>query len=478
MGNSGLSTCVTNGPSKLLLGLSLLMSHLGSLGRHIHLSSSKCNMQPSRRSARMKQVMETTETASSPSLSTGPSSSRKRHRKRTASSTAPPPKSSLPHAESLSASSEDEGDNFLPKEPRYEASREIFEARAREFSHLMRPKRTPITARFISVSALERYQALKPRKFINQQRLSLTDEKLFDVKKVVVDSGLIYTLIDSDSYQPTVVREFVAKLLDAEERDDGVAVYVRGSLVDVSPSLINSMYCIPGFEEDPNWLDENIDHVCGFLTDNRIRRWENMSSKYLTATNQVLYKLVCSNWIPTMNYTTMNQERLRFIYMLYHHRGFDFGKIVYNQIMSMAETTKGDKKRRIIFQTLIQQVLLLQRIVPPDTSDVDITGFPKLVVKDKKIGIGSGADSRPPNLEEDIASTIASLKAIRIRLRSKSIILGCYLVFDLSNLDFFLNVQLSRGRVCQYVVQQEVDEDEDEDGDVDEDSDSDGSASS
>ena len=38
-------------------------------------------------------------------------------------------------------------------------------------------------------------------------------------------------------------------------------------------------------------------------------------------------------------------------------------------------------------------------------------------------------------------------RAIRIRLRSKSIILGCYLVFDLSNLDFFLNVQLSRGRV-------------------------------
>ena len=69
-------------------------------------------------------------------------------------------------------------------------------------------------------------------------------------------------------------------------------------------------------------------------------------------------------------------------------------------------------------------------------------------------------------------------RAIRIRLRSKSIILSCYLVFDLSNLDFFLNVQLSRGRVCQYVVQQVVDEAEDEDGDVDEDSDSDGSASS
>ena len=58
-------------------------------------------------------------------------------------------------------------------------------------------------------------------------------------------AGLIHTLTDIDPYQPNVVREFIANLLDAEERDDGVAMYVRGSLVDFSPSLINSLYCIP-----------------------------------------------------------------------------------------------------------------------------------------------------------------------------------------------------------------------------------------
>ena len=333
--------CVTNGPSKLLLGLSLLVLHLGSLGRHNHLFLTH-NMQPSQRSARLKQVMEATETVLLSSLTATPSTSRKHQRKRpSASSTAPPPESSSLHIESLSASSDDEGEHFPPKEPCYEASHEIFQVR----THMMRPTRTPVTARYISMGAMERYNTLKPRKFINQQRLSFTEETLLDVKKVVVDLGLIHTVIDSDAFQPIVVREFVANLLDAEDREDGVAVYVKGSLVDFSPSLINSVYCIPGFEEDPNWLDANIDVVCGFLTDNRIRRWENMSSKYLTATNQVLYKLVCSNWIPSMNYTTMNQERLRFIYMLYHHRGFDFGKLVYYQILLMAESTGGDKKR-------------------------------------------------------------------------------------------------------------------------------------
>ncbi|KAF3579537.1 hypothetical protein DY000_02030190 [Brassica cretica] len=239
-------------------------------------------------------------------------------------------------------------------------------------------------------------------------------------------AGLIHTLTDIDPYQLNVIREFIANLLEAEERDDGIAVYVRGSLVDFSPSLINSLYCSPGFEEDPNWMDESIDEVCDFLTDDRIRRWENMSSKYLTATNKVLYKLVCSNWIPTMTYTSMNQKRLRFVYMLHHHDGFDFGKLVYDQIMAMAENSKTEKTRCIMFPTLIQQVILFQRTIPPDTLNDEFMGTLKLVVKDIKAGRGSGADSSAASLEEDINRTIAGLKAIRVRLRSKGVVQFLY----------------------------------------------------
>lgn len=177
---------------------------------------------------------------------------------------------------------------------------------------------------------------------------------------MIAEAGLIYTVFDRNSFQPTVVREFIANLPDAEIRDDGVAVYVRGSLVDFSPSLLNAMYCIPGFEENPTWENENIDQVCAFLTDDRAQRWEHMSSKCLIATNQVLYKLTCSNWIPTTSYTAMNPECLRFLYMLHHSHGFDFGKLAYDQIVTMAKNTEIDKKRRIIFPNLIQQVLMYQ----------------------------------------------------------------------------------------------------------------------
>ncbi|KAF2564592.1 hypothetical protein F2Q70_00014827 [Brassica cretica] len=110
--------------------------------------------------------------------------------------------------------------------------------------------------------------------------------------------------------------------MDAEPRGDGVAVYVKGSLVNFSPSLINSLYLIPTCEEEPDWLTYNIDRV-----------------------------------------------------------------------------------------------LLVQRNVPPDSDDEEFTGMPKKVVKDKKAGLGSGTESRSPNLEEDIEHAIAGLKAIRIHLR-------------------------------------------------------------
>ncbi|KAF2537937.1 hypothetical protein F2Q68_00020140 [Brassica cretica] len=137
--------------------------------------------------------------------------------------------------------------------------------------------------------------------------------------------------------------------------------------------------------------------------------------EFVTATNQVLYKLVSSNWIPTMNYTSMNQKRLRFVYMLHHNDGFDFGKLVYDQIMAMAGNTTTEKTRCIMFPTLIHQVILFQRNIPPDTLNDEFTGTPKLVVKDIKAGRGSGADSSAASLEEDINHTIAGLKCTLIQ---------------------------------------------------------------
>ncbi|KAF3528864.1 hypothetical protein DY000_02039216 [Brassica cretica] len=137
------------------------------------------------------------------------------------------------------------------KEQRYVVSRNVYQTKPQFYPELMRPQRMPMTGKFFSMAATERYKDLRGRKCIPQQCISLTDDNLSDVRRIVTGAGLIHTLTDIDPYQPNVVREFIANLPEAEEQDDGVDVYVRGSLVDFSPSLINSLYCIPGFEEDP-----------------------------------------------------------------------------------------------------------------------------------------------------------------------------------------------------------------------------------
>ncbi|XP_033139810.1 uncharacterized protein LOC117131697 [Brassica rapa] len=394
-----------------------------------HSISLTSNMQPTRRSSRLMKLKNVESTPMNPlDLSSGSSSGKRSRRRVSAGDTAPLPPNIALEVESLSGGeSPDDHSAEAPmaedtppnrsKEQRFEESRSVYQTKAQFYPELMRPSRRPMTERFFSIEATERFRELRGRNFIPQQSISLTDENLSDVRKIVIGAGLIHTLTDLDPYQPNVIREFLANLPEAEERDDGVAVYVRGSLVDFSPSLINSMYCIPGFEEDPNWMDERLDEVCGFLTDGRIRRGENMSSKYLTATNQVLYKLVCSNWIPTRNYTSMNQRRLRFVYMLHHHDGFDFGKLVYDQIVAMAANTQTEKTRCIMFPNLIQQVIHFQRTITPDLLHDEFTGTPKLVVKDVKAGRGSGADSSAASLEDDINRAITGLKAIRVRLR-------------------------------------------------------------
>lgn len=80
-------------------------------------------------------------------------------------------------------------DDLLPKERRYESSRAAFQAMFEENPRLLRPSKKPLSARFAFVVARGRYCSLRERKFVNQQSLSLTDKKLTDVKKVVVDSG-------------------------------------------------------------------------------------------------------------------------------------------------------------------------------------------------------------------------------------------------------------------------------------------------
>ncbi|KAF3582092.1 hypothetical protein DY000_02033535 [Brassica cretica] len=196
-------------------------------------------MQPARRSSRLSKLKpaETYPLQGSISASMNShdipsglrSSSRKRLRHRgSAINTSPP----LVHVElEVKSLSEDESsdDNSDPplvaaltpenqtKEQRYEESRSVYQTKAQHYPELLRPPRLPMKAKFISMAAADRFKDLRGRKFITQQCISLTDDNLSDVLRVVTEAGLIHTLTDIDPFQPNVVREFIANLPDTQE---------------------------------------------------------------------------------------------------------------------------------------------------------------------------------------------------------------------------------------------------------------------
>ena len=123
-------------------------------------------------------------------------SSRKRVRRRvSAGDTAPPPEHIEPEGESLSdEESSDDNPGEAPvaadtpenrsKEQRYAESQNVYQTKAQFYPDLMRPQRMPMTRKFFSMAATERYKDLRGRKFIPQQCISLTDDNLSDVRKL------------------------------------------------------------------------------------------------------------------------------------------------------------------------------------------------------------------------------------------------------------------------------------------------------
>ncbi|WZZ73948.1 hypothetical protein YC2023_085318 [Brassica napus] len=107
-------------------------------------------MQPTRRSSRLSERGTSTP---APSAARPFRPSRKRIRKQRREITPPP--SSPPAAYTSSSSTNDEVEPFQPKEPRYQASRSIFQARNQENPEMLRSNITLFSSRFVTSNLAE-----------------------------------------------------------------------------------------------------------------------------------------------------------------------------------------------------------------------------------------------------------------------------------------------------------------------------------
>ncbi|XP_024010215.1 uncharacterized protein LOC112085253 [Eutrema salsugineum] len=306
---------------------------------------------------------------------------------------------------------------YLDREARYSANRREEVVRDRIHPELIRPRLRPID-NFFSLASKDRFVSFRLRPFHNQKYLPLDDPKLVGARKIIDDAGLIYTVLDVEPYRPIVVHEFYAKLGDLEYHNGTNRIYIRGLMFEFTPEIINKMFLVDDSLPYGEWERINIDEAVQCVSRGRKNRWEGFRSQHLTRLNGVLYKLCCCNWIPTTNNTTMVKERIRLLAYIVQGHKFNFGQMVYDQILAAARTPEM-VNNKLMFPNLIFQLLSFQHTVPEHRGDRPLSGFPLKITLDPKAGKGSGDDEPQPapSLAADLEQLATWLKRVQLRVR-------------------------------------------------------------
>ena len=213
------------------------------------------------------------------------------------------------------------------------------------------PVPNPRSLRHVSEDSFSKYSELCIRDFLVQGMLQLDDPAVCEARRILEDSGWIYTVLHVRPFCPEVGRECVLNLYSA---DDGV--YIRGCRFDFDPVVINQLFMTPNVEHSHVWETDDLSEAIIRLTDGRRRRWETFSLTYLLPQYDYLYKLCSLNWLPGSDDDSMIKRHLRFLFAIVRKKPIDFGRLVYNQVLKMSRSCDDDTKitlPNLIYQTLI-----------------------------------------------------------------------------------------------------------------------------
>lgn len=147
--------------------------------------------------------------------------------------------------------------------------------------------------------------------------------------QLLTSFGLLPTVTEIDTFTPQVVKEFYSNLNDCEIGDDGeLLVFVRGTLYEFSPRIINKLFQLPNhlypltvpLLSVPASLDEIAFDLSGgsFLT------WQRLTSPPLTETMSLHNKICCYNWMSTVNRCALKVDRVTLLYMIAHQIPVNF----------------------------------------------------------------------------------------------------------------------------------------------------------
>ncbi|XP_010495618.1 PREDICTED: uncharacterized protein LOC104772734 [Camelina sativa] len=174
-------------------------------------------------------------------------------------------------------------------------------------------------------------------------------------RELIDQAGLLKTVTQVGAYDSDVVYEFWANLPAAKVERESVDVLVRDWMYEFSPSRINALFGLQSVDVREQRLQTAAileEDMALFLSGGTVKSCKQLVSTAIK--NQVikdLHKICCSNWSPTVNTGYISTNRAMVIYMIMHHIPFNFGRMIYDQIIQLGLQAQSDF--RLSFPSLI-----------------------------------------------------------------------------------------------------------------------------
>ncbi|XP_010463489.1 PREDICTED: uncharacterized protein LOC104744175 [Camelina sativa] len=239
---------------------------------------------------------------------------------------------------------------------------------------------------FVSKAAKLRYSQFFSRNFTAERQLDMSKKDEFGFIEKILSLGLGPTIHDPSVYVKEIIYEFYANLPNRKARD-GVQVFVREHWYEFSPKAINQDFNMAPLTRAEMKADAAVDklsqdELAEFLSGEDKSTWATLKVADLPEESAALLMLAAYNWVPSKHRNHLSVKRARVVYKIIKGIWFDFGQLIYNQIMNISWK---DPTRYVVFPRTIFETLRVQE-GPLEWSDEEEDVYAEFYTKDARTG--------------------------------------------------------------------------------------------
>jgi hypothetical protein len=180
---------------------------------------------------------------------------------------------------------------------------------------------------------------------------------------LIDEAGLMKTVWGLGDCYEQLVREFIVNVpedCDNPQSPEYHKVFVRGLLVNFSPSIINEFLGRDDARTPEVELTDG--DLAKAITNGLVKQWpkgKKVSSSKLSVKFACLNKIGTVNWVPTVHTSDISTDLARLIYTIGSKVKYDYGSYIFNQTLKHADSMAI--KKPIAFPSLLCGIILSQQ---------------------------------------------------------------------------------------------------------------------